>query len=534
MPWKISMALFKTASVCSPDILLRVLVLLDLTKVSNPSGEHARLASRLAVPDVSMSSTIKLSSVVIRPHWSTVDFRRMNVDWVSQNIWPYVPVTASTISFKRLLCSWQWSCAAIKTSLPMFTRLKTDVTAVVVSVVVAVEVRDVVAVADADEDAVLDCVVVADIDWVVLIVDDWDDVAVVLAEVDAVEVMVEVTVLAIVDVCVLVFVVVTVEERVLDWVDDRVADAVDVTVVEPVLETVDEPVDDWLVVPVDESVDVSLDVWLDVTVVDCVLLTDVVPVLEMDEEAVLDWVLVSVVDSLEVAVDVTDEETDEVTELVPVVESVLVADDDAVDVMELLAVLVTVVIPHPVKLPSMWPLIASLMRSAVPSHAVADPLKNPSMVHEIVASSGRRGNRVSCVVIRLKTCDAAPHEFRSAVRRTNWPEDVGNSTHCTGLLPPKTFPESQVLSKSAMIWTLSAQLRTAKYCVPCSCAHEIFPWGVVVTVDVWVLLAVLVREDVAVTMVVTVDVLDDVSVDVTELDAEDVAVVVIVVWSHPR
>lgn len=48
------------------------------------------------------------------------------------------------------------------------------------------------------------------------------------------------------------------------------------------------------------------------------------------------------------------------------------------------------------------------------------------------------------------------------------------------------------------------------------------------------LLAVLVREDVAVTMVVTVDVLDDVSVDVTELDAEDVAVVVIVVWSHPR
>lgn len=40
--------------------------------------------------------------------------------------------------------------------------------------------------------------------------------AVVLAEVDAVEVMVEVTVLAIVDVCVLVFVVVTVEERVLD------------------------------------------------------------------------------------------------------------------------------------------------------------------------------------------------------------------------------------------------------------------------------------------------------------------------------
>jgi hypothetical protein len=30
------MALFKTASVCSPDILLRVLVLLDLTKVSNP------------------------------------------------------------------------------------------------------------------------------------------------------------------------------------------------------------------------------------------------------------------------------------------------------------------------------------------------------------------------------------------------------------------------------------------------------------------------------------------------------------------
>jgi hypothetical protein len=41
-------------------------------------------------------------------------------------------------------------------------------------------------------------------------------VAVVLAEVDAVEVMVEVTVLAIVDVCVLVFVVVTVEERVLD------------------------------------------------------------------------------------------------------------------------------------------------------------------------------------------------------------------------------------------------------------------------------------------------------------------------------
>lgn len=59
------------------------------------------------------------------------------------------------------------------------------------------------------------------------------------------------------------------------------------------------------------------------------------------------------VDSLEVAVDVTDEETDEVTELVPVVESVLVADDDAVDVMELLAVLVTVVILHPVKLPSM-------------------------------------------------------------------------------------------------------------------------------------------------------------------------------------